>query len=131
MSQPSNKMAVLTLYSIQCSKYLYKKTKFATFTRSQIFSGGALFYKPMTCLQLSAQYIDDVCSLLIGHSKRLYLMYAQLVIFQFFPSSFPAFFPSFEGRGVVSIHLGYKRTPKNIPNEEGRVGHQILHELPV
>ena len=99
-------LSSLCIASIAVS-ILYKITKFANFSRSQSFSCGSLFCK-QTSLQPSA-YTDAVCSLLIGHSKRLHLMYVQLVIFHFFYlHPFPLSFFSW-GEGVISIHLGHKR----------------------
>ena len=103
-------LSSLCIASIAVS-ILYKITKFANFSRSQSFSCGSLFCK-QTSLQPSA-YTDAVCSLLIGHSKRLHLMYVQLVIFHFFlPSPFPAFFLFMRGGGNLNSFGTQEGHPK-------------------
>ena len=97
---------------------LYKITKFANFTRSQRFSCGSLFCKP-TSLQPSA-YTDAVCSLLIGHSKRLYLMYVQLVIFHFFYlHPFPLSFLFIRGGGNLNSFGTQEGHPKTFLMKSG------------
>ena len=67
---------------------------------------------------------DDDCSLLIGHPKRLYLMYVQLVIFHFFYlHSFPLSFLFLrEGGNLNSFEIQGEH--QGIPHEDGC--HQIL-----
>ena len=109
---------------------LYKITEFATFTRSQIFSGGSLFYKQNDLFATASLYRRCLFAVYWPFKTSIFDVRSicHFSVFSFILSRFLSFF---WGEGVISIHLGYKGPPKNIPNEEVRVGHQILHELPV